>query len=256
MATGGQRQRLTQPVTQKLYTNVSIAHLTRNGLKFEVACYHNKALLYRNNLEGSIDDVLQSRLVFADAARGIIHSSEALEKAFGTSNYADVCDRIVRTGRLQSSLIERSTESERLVAQLVTLIRARTTNGATGGPFPTPVLEEAIRLLHYRPNTQPPSAQAAHVIKRLKAKYHDLIIPKPLDVCLSLPLSVAKDSLLRCTRECGLLLDHTTAAFEQGACFINGSVHPESYALLKRILQEIHPLASATLHTTTKLKVK
>jgi ribosome maturation protein SDO1 len=42
--------KITTPVNQKRLTNVAIVRLKRGGLRFEVACYKNKVVSWRNGV--------------------------------------------------------------------------------------------------------------------------------------------------------------------------------------------------------------
>lgn len=61
---------LKQPVTQVFLTNTSIVKYKVKGKKFELACYPNKVMAWRNNLERDLDEVLQYRNVYTDVPKG------------------------------------------------------------------------------------------------------------------------------------------------------------------------------------------
>ena len=47
------------PVNQVRLTNVAYVRLSKAGRKFEIACYRNKVLSWRNKIETDIREVLQ-----------------------------------------------------------------------------------------------------------------------------------------------------------------------------------------------------
>lgn len=61
--------RLMQAVNQVRYTNVAIVRLKRKGKRFEIACYKNKVVNWRNGVETSIDEVLQTEGVFKNTSK-------------------------------------------------------------------------------------------------------------------------------------------------------------------------------------------
>lgn len=51
---------LKQPVANIKMTNVAVIRYKINNKNFEIACYRNKALNYRNGLENDVSEVLQT----------------------------------------------------------------------------------------------------------------------------------------------------------------------------------------------------
>eukprot|EP00966_Prymnesium_polylepis_P165213 3819535-Prymnesium_polylepis.1 len=88
-------------IGQKRLTNVCVVRLKRNGKKFEVACYKNTVIAWRNKVEKDIDEVLQAHTIFANVDKGILAKSEDLIAAFGTDNEDEICVQIVDKGEFQ-----------------------------------------------------------------------------------------------------------------------------------------------------------
>lgn len=42
--------RITTPVNQKLFTNISVVRMKKAGMRFEIACFKNKVLSWRNKV--------------------------------------------------------------------------------------------------------------------------------------------------------------------------------------------------------------
>ena len=62
--------RINTPTNQKLLTNVAVVRAKKNGKRFEIACYKNKVLSWRQGVEKDIDEVLQSHTVFLNVSKG------------------------------------------------------------------------------------------------------------------------------------------------------------------------------------------
>ena len=62
--------RINTPTNQKLLTNVAVVRAKKNGKRFEIACYKNKVLSWRQGVEKDIDEVLQSQTVFLNVSKG------------------------------------------------------------------------------------------------------------------------------------------------------------------------------------------
>ena len=60
---------ISMPVTQVRLTNVAIVKLKKAGKRFEIACYKNMALNWRNGVETDIGEVLQTDSVFANVSK-------------------------------------------------------------------------------------------------------------------------------------------------------------------------------------------
>lgn len=66
------------PVNQVRLTNVAYVRLSKKGKKFEIACYRNKVLSWRNKIETDISEVLQidtvsSPLITTMPGRNLFH---------------------------------------------------------------------------------------------------------------------------------------------------------------------------------------
>lgn len=89
------------PVNQQRLTNVAYVRLQKNGKRFEIACYRNKVLNYRNKIETDLDEVLQIATVFTNVSKGMLASSKDLLEAFGTADQKIICKEILIKGELQ-----------------------------------------------------------------------------------------------------------------------------------------------------------
>ena len=57
------------PVNQVRLTNVAVVKLKKKGKRFEIACYKNKVVNWRNGVEKDIDEVLQVKSVFSNVSK-------------------------------------------------------------------------------------------------------------------------------------------------------------------------------------------
>lgn len=59
-------------------TNVAVVRLNKTGKRFEIACYRNKVVNWRNRVETDLDEVLQIESVFENVSKVMLGSgSEA-----------------------------------------------------------------------------------------------------------------------------------------------------------------------------------
>ena len=54
---------ITQPVLNIKHTNVAYVRLSKGGKRFEIACYRNKVLNWRNKVETDLEEVLQMKVL-------------------------------------------------------------------------------------------------------------------------------------------------------------------------------------------------
>jgi len=65
-------RKITQPVNQVRLTNVAVVRMNRHGKRFEVACYRNKILNYRQRIETDLTEVLQTDRIFTNVSKGLL----------------------------------------------------------------------------------------------------------------------------------------------------------------------------------------
>ena len=175
------------PINQKRHTNIAIVRLKRAGKRFEIACYKNKVVNWRNGVESDIDEVLQIDSVFANVSRGILAKSKDLIDCFGSSDKVEVCKFILEKGQLQVSEKERQVAAEILFRDIAAIVSEKCVNSETKRPFTVNMIEKTMKnTLHYAIKTgKPAKKQALEVIKLLQK--HIPIVRAQMRVRVSVP---------------------------------------------------------------------
>ncbi|GJQ75687.1 hypothetical protein Trydic_g17761 [Trypoxylus dichotomus] len=157
------------PTNQIRLTNVAVVRIKKTGKRFEIACYRNKAVSWRNQVEKDIDEVLQTHTVFTNVSKGQVAKKEDLIKAFGTENQTEICKEILKKGELQVSDKERHSQMDSLFKDIATTVADKCLNPELKRPYPVTMIEKAMKDVHYsvKPN-QSAKQQALQVIKLLK----------------------------------------------------------------------------------------
>lgn len=96
-------------------TNVAIIRYRLNNKHFEIACYKNKAINWRNGQEKNIEffiiiivsEVLQIDKIFTSASHGQIASNGELKGYFGDISKKEIVKIILDKGELQIGEKER-----------------------------------------------------------------------------------------------------------------------------------------------------
>ena len=136
------------PVTQKRLTNISIVKYKSHGKKFEIACYKNKVLNWRDGVEQDIDEVLQTTTIFSNVGRGVFAPSSDIKTAFGEKDEETICKIILEKGELQISAGEREAYLEALFKDVATIVAEKCVSPQTGLPLTRTMVESLMREAH------------------------------------------------------------------------------------------------------------
>lgn len=160
---------LFQPSNQIKLTNVSIVRLKKGGQRFELACYPNKVLEWRNRITKDLNEVLQSRQPFLNVSKGQVAKSTDLKEAFGTDEVDKIVLEILIKGEIQVSAKERGSQMESLTREIATIVSQKCVDPRTKLPISISLIEQAMtERLHFNPNlTRSAKQQALEVIKAL-----------------------------------------------------------------------------------------
>ncbi|KAK8050614.1 shwachman-Bodian-Diamond syndrome (SBDS) protein [Apiospora phragmitis] len=120
-------RQINQPSNQIKLTNVSLVRLKKGKKRFEIACYKNKVLEWRQGIETDLDEVLQIPNVFLNVSKGQTAPKEDLAKAFGKDRPVDdIILDILSKGELQVGEKERAAQLDRVHTEVIS-IRVYTT---------------------------------------------------------------------------------------------------------------------------------
>ena len=150
-------------------TNVAIVKLRRCGKKFEIACYKNKVVNWRNGVETDIDEVLQIDSVFSSVSKGKLAKEADLVHAFETTDKEKICRFILAKGKLQVAAKERQVQLESAYRDIAAIVSEKCINPDTQLPYTVSMIERAMKeTLHYavKPRKSP-KQQALEIIKML-----------------------------------------------------------------------------------------
>lgn len=157
------------PVNQIKLTNVAIVRHKKGGKRFELACYRNKVLGWRNKVETDIDEVVQTHTIFNNASKGQFAKKADLTKAYGTDDEEKIVLEILAKGQLQVSKEEREQKQEATYTEVAKLVSERCINPDTKKPYTIAQIERAMKDVHVSIRTEQSSKkQALEVIKTLK----------------------------------------------------------------------------------------
>lgn len=157
------------PINQIRLTNVAVVRMKKSGKRFEIACYRNKVVSWRNKLEKDIDEVLQTHTVFINVSKGQVAKKEDLIKCFGIDDQTEICKEILAKGELQVSDKERQLALDSMFKDIATTVADKCVNPESKRPYPVSMIEKAMKDVHFsvKPNRNA-KQQALDVIPQLK----------------------------------------------------------------------------------------
>ena len=123
------------PVSKIKLTNVAVVKLTKAGKRFEIACYRNKVLNYRQGIETDLSEVLQTERVFTNAQKGEFANHTTLQQVFGTTDQVAICQLILQTGHVQISELERAEQSHAMARMIATYLAEHCVSSKDGRSY-------------------------------------------------------------------------------------------------------------------------
>eukprot|EP00053_Salpingoeca_punica_P005646 m.55708 g.55708 ORF g.55708 m.55708 type:complete len:252 (-) comp13336_c0_seq4:723-1478(-) len=183
--------RIKTPTNQIKLTNVAVVRLRKNALRFELACFRNKVMSFRQGLEKDLDEVLQIHTIFSNVSKGLVSSKADLEAAFPDMKEEDIILEILRKGEQQVSKEERDSQLDQTFKEVATIISDKCINPDTKRPYTISQIERAMHDIHI--SIQPSKStkkQALEVMKLLKE--HVPLERASMSVRIVLPKKEAK----------------------------------------------------------------
>lgn len=116
--------------------------------RFEIACYKNKVLEWRNGIEKDLDNVLQIPSVFLNVSKGQTAPSADLQKAFGAKvPVNDVILEILNKGDLQVGEQERHAQLDRVHNEVISIVASKLVDPKSKRVYTTGMIEKALDML-------------------------------------------------------------------------------------------------------------
>uniref|UniRef100_A0A7S1KTJ5 Ribosome maturation protein SBDS n=1 Tax=Percolomonas cosmopolitus TaxID=63605 RepID=A0A7S1KTJ5_9EUKA len=162
--------RIDTPVNQQRHTNIAVVR-SKTKPKFELACYKNKVIDYRNGIEKDLSKVLQTDEIFTKVGEGAVAKTRDLKNVFGTTDKTKIAIEILKHGELQISEKERKLMYETMFRDILNFVVNQCLNPDTKRPYTAGVIEREMKNIHFavKPNKST-KVQALKLIKKLERK--------------------------------------------------------------------------------------
>ena len=197
-------RKITQPVNQVRLTNVAVVRMNTHGKRFEVACYRNKILNYRQKIETDLSEVLQTDRVFNNVSKGLFASSKDLLKAFNSTDQEVICRLILDKGQIQVSDMERNATLENTAKEIANYIATKCVHPVSNRPYTVNQIRDAMKKAEI--SVQPTSARSVKqqfldCVKVIQQKKILEIQRAKMELAIVLPSFENGDDELRVERE-------------------------------------------------------
>merc|ERR1712013_630337 len=168
----GSRGGIKTPTNQKILTNIAVVKMKKCGKRFELACYKNKVVSWRDGIEKEKEEVLQSDQIFVNVSKGEVAKKADLIKCFEEvkGDQKEICKIILAKGDLQVSDKERQAQQDAMFKDIATVISDKCVNPESKRPYPVSIIEKAMKECHVsvKPNKSS-KQQALETIAKLQA---------------------------------------------------------------------------------------
>jgi len=226
--------RIKTPTNVKLLTNVAVVRMKKNGKRFEIACYKNKVIAWRNKTERDIDEVLQSHTVFINVSKGQLAKKEELVAAFEIEDQTEICKLILDKGELQVSEKERQAQNESSFKEVADTIAGMCVDPDTKRPYAVSVIEKALHEMHFsmKPNRSA-KQQALDAIPKLRETMK--IDRAKMRIRISLPKKEAKQAHEKIKQ---LMGEIEAEDWDEGALEMVGLIEPGAFRILDELVRK------------------
>ena len=146
-----------------------IARITKAGEHFEIMVDPEKALEFKRGADLSIEDILAFPEIFKDSKKGEKHSSEDLQKAFGTTDVFEVAKKIILEGEIQLTTEQRNRFVEEKKKEIANIISRRGMDPKTKLPHPANRILNAMAEAHVLVDPfKPAKDQVKNVLEKIQ----------------------------------------------------------------------------------------
>jgi ribosome maturation protein SDO1 len=158
------------PVSKVKLTNVAVVKLQKGSKRFEIACYRNKVLNYRQGIETDLSEVLQTDRIFTNAQKGEFANQKDLSAVFGTTDQATICQFILQNGHVQVSDLERSQQSAAMLRSIATQLSETCISPKDGRSYTLSQIQHAMKEAEYAVHpTRSLKKQTMDCLKKMQA---------------------------------------------------------------------------------------
>lgn len=137
------------------------------GKNFEILVDVDKALEFKKSGQGNISEIVESDVIFTDSKKGLKASGDDLKKAFGTEDFNEVCEKIIKSGDIQVPAEYREKERGEKFKQVVDFLVKNAVNPQSGLPYTPDKIESSLKEAGINIENKPIDVQITGIIEKL-----------------------------------------------------------------------------------------
>jgi len=146
-----------------------IARYVHQGERFEIIVDSELAWEYRLGKRNTLDNILESDIIYKDANKGEKAPSNLLQKVFNTTDPLKIADIILKKGEIPITAERRNKLIEENKKRIIDIIAKNCIDTRTNAPLPPSRIELALEEAKIRIDPfKDAESQAAEIIKQLK----------------------------------------------------------------------------------------
>ncbi|MFA5258476.1 MAG: ribosome assembly factor SBDS [Candidatus Pacearchaeota archaeon] len=145
-----------------------VARLRVGKLGFETMVDLDSAMKLKKGIEVSITEVIRDNFIYTDLKKGMKAGKAELELSFGTTELADIVERIVKKGDLEVTQEFRDEALENRKKQVIDFLSKNAVDARTNRPFTPEMIASAIKQAGVKIENVSVDKQIKNIIETLK----------------------------------------------------------------------------------------
>jgi len=145
----------------------TVARLRSGSKIFETMVDLDAAMKLRKGEEVVISEIIRDNLIWTDLKKGMKAGEDDLKKAFGTTEFEKVVEKIVKKGEIEVTQEHRDAETEKRRKQVVDFLVRNAIDSRTNNPFTPDMIDSALNQSGVKIENQPVERQLSKIIESL-----------------------------------------------------------------------------------------
>lgn len=146
-----------------------IARIKREDEEYEVLVDPYKSRDLKEGKDVDLEEVVAARDVYIDSEKGKKASDKELNKAFGTNNFGELAEKIIKKGEIQLTTEQKKEMREKKRKQVLSWLKRNSINPKTNNPHPRNRIENAVEKVgHHFDEHKSVKNQAEEVLDKIR----------------------------------------------------------------------------------------
>jgi ribosome maturation protein SDO1 len=146
----------------------TVARLRSGKLTFETMVNLEEAIKLKRGENVDINEVIRDTQIYTELKKGMRAGKEDLMKSFGTANFIEVVEKIVKKGNLEVTQEYRDEEIENKKKQIIDFLSRNAIDARTNRPFTASMVESSLKQSGVKIENKPIEKQIPVIIDALR----------------------------------------------------------------------------------------